>query len=235
MNKTYQVSEAADELETEVYTLRYWENQLGIEVPRNLAGHRYYEEEQMLMFRSVKRLKEAGFTLRQIKAMGPKMASVASLPDEKIAELRKKIAGMEGEQDVTVAEDKGEESQKQEKEQRDMISLPLCVGGTEERVTKEAEERAEGVRMLQEGITRWLGEVLQKNNEQLSRQIEDGVTERMARELRFLFRQQEEREEERFRRLDRAIRERQNARAGMRQQAAGHENFFLMRKSRPLR
>ena len=55
MEKIYQVSEAAEELETEVYTLRYWENQLGLEVPRNAAGHRYYEETQIVMFRNVKR------------------------------------------------------------------------------------------------------------------------------------------------------------------------------------
>ena len=55
MEKIYQVSEAAEALETEVYTLRYWENQLGLEVPRNAAGHRYYEETQILMFRNVKR------------------------------------------------------------------------------------------------------------------------------------------------------------------------------------
>ena len=53
MEKIYLVSEAAEALETEVYTLRYWENQLGLEVPRNAAGHRYYEETQIQLFRDV--------------------------------------------------------------------------------------------------------------------------------------------------------------------------------------
>lgn len=97
MEKIYQVSEAAEALETEVYTLRYWENQLGLEVPRNAAGHRYYEEPQILMFRNVKRLKEAGFGLRQIKAMGERMGAVAALTDEKLQELRKRIVSLETE------------------------------------------------------------------------------------------------------------------------------------------
>lgn len=220
MNKTYQVSEAADELETEVYTLRYWENQLGIEVPRNSAGHRYYEEEQIVLFRGVKRLKEAGFTLRQMKAMADRITAVAGLSDEKLEELRRRIAGMETEQEEAVA-------------QKEMCSL--STGETAACVSVLSEERPDGVRLLQEGMTRWLGEMLQKNNEQLSQKIEAGVSERMARELRFLFRQQEEREEERYRRLDRTIREHQQARANAKQQTSSLENFLLTRKVRPLR
>ena len=69
----------------------------------------------------------------------------------------------------------------------------------------------------------------------LTQKIEDGVSERMARELRFLFRQQEEREEERYRRLDRTIREHQQARANGKQQVSIRENFLLAGKLRPLR
>ena len=209
MEKIYQVSEAAEVLETEVYTLRYWENQLGLEVPRNAAGHRYYEEAQLVMFRNVKRLKEAGFGLRQIKAMGERMAAVAALSDEKLQELRYRLSSMEAEQS----------------EEQEIGNEMIAV----------QEERSDGVRLLQEGMTKWLGELLVKNNEHLSQQIEDGVSERMARELRFLFRQQEEREEERYRRLDRTIREYQQARAIGNQQGGGREKSILYGKLHPLR
>ena len=72
----------------------------------------------------------------------------------------------------------------------------LCVSETDNRTAAVREDRNEGMRMLQEGMSKWLGELLQKNNENLSQKIEEGVSERMARELRFLFRQQEEKEEE---------------------------------------
>lgn len=232
MEKIYQVSEAAEELETEVYTLRYWENQLGIEVPRNAAGHRYYEEAQIILFRNVKRLKEAGFGLRQIKAMGERMSAVAELSDEKLEDLRKRIAGMETEQETVFC---GAEAVKPEVKTEEKEKFSLCISESADCVTPEREERADGVRLLQEGMTRWLGEMLQRNNEQLTQKIEDGVSERMARELRFLFRQQEEQEEERYRRLDRTIREYQQARANAKQQTGTKDNFLLTRKLRPLR
>lgn len=236
MNKTYQVSEAADELETEVYTLRYWESQLGIEVPRNRAGHRYYEEEQLVLFRSVKRLKEAGFTLRQIKAMEERMSAVAALPEAKLEELRRRIAGMESEQEEALAQrvsrETGAEADAEETERFGKELVPLHVD-TETVLTGILQ--MDGGRLLQEGMTRWLDEMMQKNNEQLSQRIEEGVSERMARELRFLFRQQEEREEERYRRLDRTIREYQQARANAKQQTSSLESFLLTRKIRPLR
>ena len=228
MEKIYQVSEAAEALETEVYTLRYWENQLGLEVPRNASGHRYYEEPQILMFRNVKRLKEAGFGLRQIKAMGERMGAVAALTDEKLQELRSRIVSLEAEQEeVFCKKDVAGQTEKEE--------FTLCVSEPKECIAESAEERPDGIRLLQEGMTKWLGEVLQKNNEHLTQKIEDGVSERMARELRFLFRQQEEREEERYRRLDRTIREYQQARAGANKQTGCRDNFLLARKLRPLR
>lgn len=227
MGKIYQVSEAADELGMEVYTLRYWENQLGIEVPRNAAGHRYYEEEQLDLFRGVKRLKEAGFGLRQIKAMAERMPAVAALSDDRLEDLRKRIAGIEAEQEEAVVVHRSETA-------RTRGRFSLCVGGVPECAAPAAQEHTDGVRMLQEGMTKWLGEMLQRNNEQLTQKIEEGVSERMARELKFLFRQQEEQEEERYRRLDRTIREHQQARANARQQENGRENFLLARKVRPL-
>lgn len=241
MNKTYQVSEAADELETEVYTLRYWENQLGIEVPRNNAGHRYYEEEQITLFRGVKRLKEAGFALRQIKAMEERILAVAALSDEKLEELRRRIAGMETEQEEVLSKQCGAETEETDVEQKQnggnipAGSFPVSVGEMAACTGTVQEERPDGIRLLQEGMTRWLGEMLQKSNEQLTQRIEEGVSERMARELRFLFRQQEEREEERYRRLDRTIREYQQARANARQQTGGLDNFLLSRKIKTLR
>ncbi len=246
MEKIYQVSEAAEVLETEVYTLRYWENQLGLEVPRNASGHRYYEETQIMVFRNVKRLKDAGFGLRQIKAMGERMGAVAALSDEKLQELRNRIAGLEAEQELVFTKREIRERDEEERYVREVSGeregnsihseeYPLCCMD-HSAVTGAIlqEERGDNVRLLQEGMTKWLGELLQKNNENLTRKIEDGVSERMARELRFLFRQQEEREEERYRRLDRTIREYQQARAAARQVEGWHESRLSTRKLHPL-
>lgn len=230
MKKKYQVSDVAEVLGTEVYTLRCWENQLGLEVPRNAAGHRYYEEEQIRMFRHVKRLTAAGFGLRQIKAMGERMAAVAALPDEKLQELRNRIITLDAEQEENFCRRKAEEPEEQE----DKV-LPLCIGERKKYSASVQEEHVDNVRLLQESMTKWMGELLQKNNEHLTNQIEESISERMARELRFLFRQQEEREEERYRRLDRTIREHQQARLNGKQQVGAKDSFLLARKLHPLR
>ena len=43
--KRYSISEAARLLEVENHVLRYWEEELGLTIPRNELGHRYYREE----------------------------------------------------------------------------------------------------------------------------------------------------------------------------------------------
>ena len=45
--KRYSISEAARLLEVENHVLRYWEEELGLTIPRNELGHRYYREEEI--------------------------------------------------------------------------------------------------------------------------------------------------------------------------------------------
>lgn len=63
----YMISDAADKLGMEAHVLRYWEEELELEVPRNEMGHRYYTEEWLDTFRQILMLKEQGYQLRAIK------------------------------------------------------------------------------------------------------------------------------------------------------------------------
>ena len=63
------ISEAAKQLGVETHVLRYWEEELDIEVPRNEMGHRLYGAHQMQLLHSVKELKMQGFQLRAIKLL----------------------------------------------------------------------------------------------------------------------------------------------------------------------
>jgi DNA-binding transcriptional MerR regulator len=64
----YQISEAARLLHVESHVLRYWEEELGIEIPRNEMGHREYTKRHIQMFRKILDMKEEGFQLRAIRA-----------------------------------------------------------------------------------------------------------------------------------------------------------------------
>ena len=186
----YNISDAARILSVEDHALRYWESQLGIEIPRNSCGYRYYEEEQIILLQEVKKLKEKGFTLKQIKVVLPKIEKVTALPEDKLIALRKQLEGLIGKE-----------------ESSEVLHLvpkeSACV------VKEEGRSRMDEFREVMEDIVL---RALQKNNAALSESIQSSVSERVIREMNFRFKEKEEQEEERYRKLDRTIREYQQAR-----------------------
>ena len=68
MEQTYYlISDAAKQVQVESHVLRYWEEELKLPIKRNELGHRFYTEEDIARFISIKRLKEKGLQLKAIK------------------------------------------------------------------------------------------------------------------------------------------------------------------------
>lgn len=67
MNNRYTITEAANILGVHAHTLRYWEEELHLDIPRNEMGHRMYESKQIEIFQMVKNLKEKGYQLNAIR------------------------------------------------------------------------------------------------------------------------------------------------------------------------
>ena len=65
----YMISDAAAAVDVETHVLRYWEDELGLDVPRNELGHRYYTRDNIKQFLRIKELKEKGYQLRAIRDM----------------------------------------------------------------------------------------------------------------------------------------------------------------------
>lgn len=65
----YMISDAASLLHVESHVLRYWEEELELEIPRNEMGHRYYTEENIIQFEKIRKLKEEGYQLKAIKML----------------------------------------------------------------------------------------------------------------------------------------------------------------------
>ena len=63
----YLISDASKKVDVEAHVLRYWEDELGLEIPRNEMGHRYYTDLHIRLFKQVKNLKEKGYQLKAIK------------------------------------------------------------------------------------------------------------------------------------------------------------------------
>lgn len=70
----YLISDASKQVDVESHVLRYWEDELDLEIPRNDMGHRYYTEYHIRLFRQIKELKEKGYQLKAIKNVLNKMA-----------------------------------------------------------------------------------------------------------------------------------------------------------------
>ena len=63
----YMISDAAGLVNVESHVLRYWEEELELDIPRNETGHRYYTQENIKQFQQIKELKEKGYQLKAIK------------------------------------------------------------------------------------------------------------------------------------------------------------------------
>ncbi len=70
----YLISDASKQVDVESHVLRYWEDELELDIPRNDMGHRYYTEYHIRLFRQIKDLKEKGYQLKAIKSALNKMA-----------------------------------------------------------------------------------------------------------------------------------------------------------------
>ena len=69
----YMISEAAKRVSVETHVLRYWEEELSLDIGRTEMGHRYYTEDDVQLFHCIKELKEQGMLLKDLKNLIPDM------------------------------------------------------------------------------------------------------------------------------------------------------------------
>lgn len=102
----YLISDASKKVDVETHVLRYWEEELGLSIPRNELGHRYYTEFHVRLFCQVKKLKDKGYQLKAIKnALQQVMGTEQEQGSRPVAERDIKIreAASLLEQDITKA------------------------------------------------------------------------------------------------------------------------------------
>lgn len=67
METRYTVRQAVEMTGVKSYVLRYWEEELELQIHRNELGHRYYTGYDIQLFLNIKELKKRGLQLRAIK------------------------------------------------------------------------------------------------------------------------------------------------------------------------
>ena len=191
----YMISDAANMMQVESHVLRYWEEELDLEVPRNEMGHRYYTEENIQQFRQIKKWKEEGYQLKAIKMM---LHNENPDCDELLHE------NMQNGQ-------MGQASAVQNTKSTAMASadqLPQVTPGGQALQTEAAKDmsRLEQFQLMMNDIVR---NAIAENNQALGLAVGEQVGEKVIKEMNYLMREQEDAQEDRFRKLDEAIRSRQ--------------------------
>ena len=207
----YMISDTAKKVAVEAHVLRYWEEELNLNIARNEMGHRYYTAKDIQVFQNIKKLKEQGFQLKTIKMVLPE------LENEDVDNIikRREELNMQAESMMY-----GYHTQEAE---RTGCSHPVPVShqASVAYQTTSAVQNTSNVNMdekmqqFQMILGNIVAQALHNNNETLSRDIGENVSERVLKQLNCVAKEQEEREEERYKRLDEVIR---NAQQGKREQ-----------------
>lgn len=186
----FMISEAAKKVHVESHVLRYWEEELDLHIGRTEMGHRYYTEEDIQLFRCIRKLKNEGVLLRDLKPLIPKLQAIKTKSE--VCEKEDKSSA-----DHTTTIEKDTSSSE--------TCLPAAV--TESEILPVTQ--LEHAKQLLGDV---LNEVISANNKTLEKNISNKVTTDVLREMEFLFQAKERLEEEHFRKLDCLIRQQQATR-----------------------
>lgn len=86
MDPAFTVRQTVERTGVKSYVLRYWEEELGLDIRRNEQGHRYYTEEDIQLFIQINGWKTQGLQLKAIKEL---MAKNLEAPQSKVIEITK--------------------------------------------------------------------------------------------------------------------------------------------------
>ncbi|MCI7812085.1 MAG: helix-turn-helix domain-containing protein [Lachnospiraceae bacterium] len=229
----YMISDAAKKVEVEAHVLRYWEEELELPIARNELGHRYYTGENIQIFQSIKELKERGFQLKAIKVLLPEIMKKGIKNTDHIIDLEEKLIQRASEE--TMAGNSNENRIKSEEnhsncEDSDECEEKASNGTSVVMQFPNAPAASDHISQFQAIMDQILEQALQENNKELAQMVSESV----EKEMKYLLQIKEEREEERYRQLDAAIRARQKGigMAAATKEQIGKRKFFRFRRKK---
>ncbi len=217
----YMISEASKRVEVEDHVLRYWEEQLELPIGRNEMGHRYYKESDIDLLKTIKHLKEQGFQLKAVKMLLPNLHKLEALDNQTMIRLKDELNGkvieLWGEEknptgDGTSMGGTGMEETHQEHLKSAATNTEGTSLITNEKENEMKEQPGDKMSQFKAIMNQIIMSALKENNATLSDDISGYVTESVIKEMSFLMRLQEEKEEERFKKFDLTLRDYQKSR-----------------------
>lgn len=258
------ITEASKMIEVKPNELRYMEDQLELDIPRNELGYRYYKLQDIELLKTVNILKNEGFSFKVIQMILPYIDKLFSMEPGRIdlfkdklgvatglfgtkAQLNlrtqyakwrdamnlddreeiKKLENLDAKGEVIDVQTMEEVTKRNEDvlefhdtvEQKKSYDIEQTLEIVEEaRVSKEVEaigikseknnqDKVKQFIQIMQGI---MVDAMQENSQYLAKDISKTVSESVVKEIDYRMRLREEREEERYKQLDRLIRETQS-------------------------
>jgi DNA-binding transcriptional MerR regulator len=235
---TYTIREAAQMVGVETHVLRYWEDELEVDIKRNEMGHRIYSDIDIKIMRRVKTLKDKGILLKAIKKLVHEMyikletetkEDINTINRNKKEQSDKEQNGSEQisieqnsreqankEQANRVQTDKEQVSREQvDKEQASVEQAKVEQAKVEQAKVEQAnkEQQEELVIMdfkmaqFQCIMDKVVSNSIKENLRLISQTVSGDVSENVIKQMDMLLDERETAEEERYRKLDAAIRQ----------------------------
>lgn len=195
--RIYTISEAAAKVEVETHVLRYWEEELEINIRRNDMGHRCYEEKDIKILQRVKMLKDKGIQLKAIKDVVHRMYEL--------------IDGDGAEKAETEAVDMSDIlSGETEKNIKTFDTIRVNYAGDGEE-TDDQNSRIVDFKMaqFQNIMDKIISNSIKDNLKIITQSVSATVSDDVIKQMDMLIQEKEEQEEARYRKLDATIREMQ--------------------------
>ena len=182
----FMISEAAKQVDVESHVLRYWEEELGLKIGRTEMGHRFYTDDDIQLFRCIKKLKDEGMMLKDLKPLIPELT-----------ETRMKLRSADDRSNAPAS---------------DPAIGPVSELPDDANCTAAPGPDREMLEQLRTLFGELFREILSENNGILKNDISSTVAADVVHEIDFLLQAKERQQEEHFRKLDSLIRQQQNHR-----------------------
>ncbi|MGN0152778.1 MAG: helix-turn-helix domain-containing protein [Wujia sp.] len=192
------IKEAAKKLDVEAHVLRYWEDELQLDIKRNSLGHRYYDERDIRMFQEVQALKAKGFSLKDIRLGIDRQKRARDTEVERQTDGRPEGGTQEEKQELSSDIEMSENSDINDSNISDSDARDIKIVDFK-------------LAQMQTVMNRIVANALRENKDIITTSIKSEITSDVMRQFDTVMREKEEREEERFRKLDECLRRIQRA------------------------
>ncbi|MDE7435793.1 MAG: MerR family transcriptional regulator [Lachnospiraceae bacterium] len=208
----YMISDAANLVNVESHVLRYWEEELELTIPRNEMGHRYYTKENIDQFFQIKEWKEQGYQLKAIKMLihnGGKSAEQNYPSQAAVVKTSHAEPSYRGEsyQDMVSRVAASAEPFQDKVSHPEMNAVAAPENCKREMAVSSVEDNTRRLEQFQRMMTEIVKESIRENNQELGKEVSQQVRDYVLKEMNYLMREQDEAEEERYKKLDELIRQ----------------------------